>query len=160
MADMALVGYAELELKFGNLDPAIKRSVAAGSLHIKGKVSIYAPATAGNSPRTYTTGGQNIWYERGWGSKWALKGGGWHGRKKSETLGRKWTIEIRNGGMVGIIGNNVSYGPYVQDPEEQTHVHKAHGWKTTKQVADEEVDTVRNLFKREIDAALEGKIVL
>jgi hypothetical protein len=164
MSDLTILGIKELELKFGNLDPAIKVAVKAGALHIKGKVAVYPAATAGNQPRAYTTGGQNTWYERGYGPKWALKGGGWHGRKRSETLGRKWTIKLTNGGLVGIIGNNVSYGPYVQqggdeDPH-QTKVHAAHGWKTTGQVADEEADTVRDLFKRCIDKALEGKIIL
>jgi hypothetical protein len=65
-------------------------------------------------------------------------------------LGRKWTVAKENNGLTVIIGNNVSYSPYVHDPEKQAAFHKARGWKTTEQVANEETDVVM----RQLEAAL------
>lgn len=126
------------------------RVLRASAVHIKGKVATYPAATIANQPGAYP----KRWYERGYGSKYARKSGGVGGRKTSETLGRKWTIAQRNGGLTQVIGNNVSYGPYVQDEKKQARFHGARGWKTTQEVSEEEADTILNFVKAEIDKAL------
>ena len=125
-------------------------AMKAAALHIKGKINIYPPATEANSP----SNPKGRWYERGYGPKWNTLSGV-HGRKTSQTLGKKWTIGQADGGLTQIVGNNVTYGPFVQDPEKQAKFHKLHGWKTTAQVAEEEAETVVKFVKDEIDKALE-----
>lgn len=142
-------GLDKLKWKMQGVMPAVKVGIKAGTLHVKGKVAIYPKATIANDPS------QQRWYERGWGSKWHLKSGGWHGKKSSEMLGKKWTIEIRNDGLTGVIGNNVSYGPYVQSPDKQASALKKIGWKTTEEVAEEEKETVLNGIKAQVDKALQ-----
>ena len=156
MTTIQIKGLDKLEKKLGDIQPGVQAGIKAATVHIKGKIAKYPPATIANQPKSYSKGQWNTWYERGWGSKWALSGGGWHGRKSSETLGRKWTIEIRNNGLTGIVGNNVSYGPYVQDPERQARALKRIGWKTTSEVAEEEAQTVTDFIKGQIDKALSG----
>lgn len=129
---------------------AAKRGLQAGSVHIKGKTAKYPPSTAANSPS------QPRWYERGYGPRWRRVSGGIGGRKTSETLGRKWTTASRNAGLTQVVGNNVSYGPYVQDEDRQARALKRIGWKTIQKVADEEGDTVVNFVKKQIDSVLEG----
>ena len=109
--------------------------------HVKGKIDKYPQSTEANEPRSFVSGGKNSWYERGYGPRWARSDGGIGGRKTSETLGRKWTVNASHAQVV--IGNNVSYGPFVQDEEEQASFHKRRGWKTVQQVAKEEEPTVR-----------------
>lgn len=154
MATIQIKGLDKLQIKFEGIEPAIKHGIKASALHIKGKVDKYPASTGANSPKSFSSGGNNMWYERGWGSKWALKRGGWHGRKSSENLGRKWTIATENNGMTAKIGNNVSYGKWVQSPEYQARALKRIGWKTTEQVAEEEQLTVERFIKSEIDKAL------
>jgi len=53
------------------------------------------------------------WYERGYGPRWRVKSGAVHGRKTSQMLGGagpsgRWGDER-------VVGNNVSYAPFVQD---------------------------------------------
>jgi hypothetical protein len=71
----------------------------------------------------------------------------------SETLGRKWTIKSRDGGMSAVVGNNVSYGIFVQG-EKQAAFHARRGWKTTEQVADKEGPRVREYIAEAIRRAL------
>lgn len=154
MATIEIKGLDKLERKLGAIRPALARGIKASTLHIKGQIAKYPPATSGNAPKQYTKGQWNTWYERGWGQKWALSKGGWHGKKVSEMLGRKWTIKVVNKGMTGIVGNNVSYGPYVQDTERQAAPMKRIGWKTTGEVAEAELPRVMNFIQGEIEKEL------
>jgi len=153
-----------VHIEIEGLDKAIAKLVKAGKpkvlsaalkaagLHVKGKVAVYPAATEANSPGNPT----GKWYERGYGPRWIRKrAGGIGGSKTSETLGRKWTVDQPDSFSV-VIGNNVSYGPYVQDPEKQASFHAAHGWKTTEQVVKEETDAVMDFIRKEIRKALES----
>ena len=148
-SNVTIKGLDKLQKKLGGVNAAIVRGIKAGTLHIKGKIAKYPPSTIANSPS------MPRWYERGYGSKWRTKAG-IRGRKSSENLGRKWTVSYENGGMTGRVGNNVSYGPYVQGPEQQAHAMWVIGWKTTDDVADEEIDTVLDFINKQVDKALEG----
>lgn len=143
MATIEVHGIDKVKLMLASIaDPkTIAAAVKAAALHVKGKIAQYPPATVANQPKAYIPGQWNTWYQRGFGSKWARADGTVGTRKSSETLGRKWTIETRDRGMTAVVGNNVSYGPFVQG-DEQTWFHKAHGWKTTEQIADQEREAV------------------
>jgi hypothetical protein len=127
------------------IQPALK----AGAEHIKGKINQYPPATSANTP------GQKRWYERGYGPKWTRRDGSIGSRKSSEMLGRKWTTAPQ-GTRAYVIGNNVSYSPYVHDPEKQAAFHKARGWKTTAQVAEQEGPRVVAFIERWINKVIGG----
>jgi len=124
-----------------------KNALKAGALHIKGKVDTYPKSTSANSPS------QQRWYERGYGPRWKRRDGSVGGRKTSETLGRRWTIASEASGLRQVIGNNVSYGIYVQG-EKQAHFHADRGWQTTEQVAEQEEATVVAFVQAEVDKAI------
>ena len=128
-----------------------RRGLAAGALHIKGWIAVYAPSTIANSPSNPS----GRWYERGSGPKWRRKDGSIGSRKTSETLGRKWTTASRNGGLTQVIGNNVSYGPYVQSAENQAAFHEQRNWRTDEQAVEKEGGKVLDFVKSEIDRELE-----
>ena len=149
--EIKIEGMDELIKKLDDLDDLqkLRPAMMAGALHIKGKIAKYPPSSIANSEMNPT----GRWYERGFGTKTAT------GREypTSETLGKKWTVANRDKGLTKVIGNNVSYGPYVQSAEKQAKIHEQRGWKTDQQVADEEADTVLKSVKREVDKILEGK---
>lgn len=127
---------------------AVKAGLKAAALHVKGKIAKYPPSSEANVPN------QRRWYQRGYGPKWKLASGAVHGKKTSETLGRKWTVKSADGGLTQIIGNNVSYGPFVQSREDQAHFHKARGWLTVEDVAEQEAGKVVEFLQEHIDKAL------
>ena len=144
-------GMEPLLHKLDNLEDLqkVRPALMAGAIHIKGKIAQYPAKTIANSPSNPT----GRWYERGFGTR--TKTG--RAYPTSETLGRKWTVANRDRGLTKVIGNNVSYGPYVQSAEKQAKFHKQRGWKTDQQVAEEEADTVLDFVKDQVDKILEGK---
>ena len=147
-ASIEIKGLEELTSKINSLAGmyAIKTGLKSAGMHIKGKIAEYPPSSEANIPDEH-----GRWYERGWGSKWK---GGTGGKQTSETLGRKWTRKFIMGGLGVLVGNNVSYGDYVQG-ERQVGFHAARGWKTTDQVAEEETDEVVKFLKDHVDRELE-----
>ena len=145
-AAIRIEGLGRLQGKMRKLDDlqGVKNAMRAAALHVKGKIAKYPPASEANRPSE--TG---RWYERGYGMRWP--GGG---KKTSEMLGRKWTIGQRDAGLTQVIGNNVSYGVYVQDDEHQARFHKRRGWKTIQMIAEEEADRVNEFIKDAVDKIL------
>ena len=129
-----------------------KRALKAGAIHIKGVIAVYPPSDAANSPSNV----DGRWYERGYGPRWRRKRDGTvGGYKTSETLGKKWTTQEKKGGLQQVIGNNVSYGGWVQSDEKQSKVMAGRGWITDEQAIEQEGDTVLGFVKDEIDKDLE-----
>lgn len=145
-------GAQQLMAKLESLDRlnAIKPAIKAATLHIKGKIAVYPPASIANSP----SNDLGRWYQRGYGPRWKRKDGTTGGSKTSETLGRRWTTDYRNGGLTGVVGNNASYGPYVQQKEKQADFHRARGWLTDEDVIENERHTVERYILNAIDKAL------
>jgi len=145
-------GMDELLKKINTLEQmdGVKNAMRAAALHVKGKIAEYPPESEANRPGRIPS-----WYERGWGTKWNLAGGGTGGIKTSETLGRRWTIGKRDNGLTQVIGNNASYGPQVQDERNQAPFHKRRGWKTIQDVAKDETDEVLKFIKDEVEKILE-----
>ena len=126
-----------------------KRGLKAGAVHVKGTIKEYAPKSSANVPKSH-----GRWYERGWGSRYKRLDGVVTGRKTSETLGRKWAIGERAGGLQQVIGNNASYAEFVHDEEEQAKIHGDRGWKTDEEVLREEGDQVLEFIQREVEREL------
>jgi hypothetical protein len=149
-APVTIKGMEPLLRKLDNLEglKRVRPALMAGALHIKGKIAKYPPHSIANSPSNPS----GRWYERGYGTR--TKTG--RGYPTSETLGRKWTVANRDRGLTKVIGNNVSYGPFVQSAEKQAKFHKRRGWKTDEQVIDEEQDTVLDFVKDRVDRILES----
>lgn len=125
----------------------VSTGLRAAALHVKGKIAKYPPKTIANSPS------EMRWYERNYGPRWRRKDGSIGGRKTSESLGKKWTDTTENSGLTVIVGNNVSYAPYVQDEEKQASFHKARGWKTAQGVVRDEMDTIMRFVTSYLDKA-------
>jgi hypothetical protein len=154
-ASIEIRGLDKLQKRFASVTPGIKAGVKAATEHIELQVKKYPPLTLANQPKTYKTGAQNTWYQRGWGGKWALAGGGWHGKKSSEQLQQKWTSRMINSGLTGIVGNNASYAIYVMgERKDQAEALKKIGWKSVEDIAEDEAPTVANFITQHVEKAL------
>lgn len=151
---VTIKGLPELTRKIKNLQDfkQLVPELKASASHIKGSVAKYPPQTSANIP----AGPGSRWYVRGSGPRYMRKDGSvWKPKKAtSETLGRKWTTKKRDRGFTWAIGNNASYGPFVQDKNKQARIHKRRGWKTIQDVAKQEAPMVLNLIKKKIDRIL------
>jgi hypothetical protein len=145
-ANVEIKGLDKLVAKITRLSElrALDRGLRKGAEHVAIKVSKYPPETSANKPNGH-------WYERGYGPRWR---GGTGGKRTSETLGRKWTV-ARQRMLTWLVGNNVSYGKWVQDEDYQTWFHKRRGWPTTQMVAKLYSDLVTGFVKKEVDLELE-----
>lgn len=78
--------------------------------------------------------------------------------RRTGTLGRRWTTAMvrEAGGLVGKIGNNTEYGPWVQSARFQTRGHRATGWPTDEAVLERNREAIVQDFEQAIQAALEG----
>ncbi len=148
-------GWDKFRARIMGATAGLKSGVKAATVHIEGKVKSYPPATLANKPKTYKSGQWNTWYQRGWGSKWALADGSWHGTKSSEQLQQKWATHYENDGLTGIVGNNAKYAVYVMgERKEQAAALKTIGWKSVEDIAEQEHKTVQDFIKAEVDKAM------
>lgn len=69
----------------------------------------------------------------------------------SQNLGQKWTVQVErfSDGVEGIIGNNVTYGPYVQSRDMQAWMHQGR-WDTIEDIAEDELDMIGRIFAMEL----------
>ena len=136
----------------------------AGGVAIKGKVDDYPPSKSRPGRYSLRTHRPMGYYKRGtgWMSPIVRKGRAVryvNYKATSETLGRKWTITKRGAGVVAV-GNNVSYGPWVQSRVRvgnvgpQSRLMRAYGWKTIEDVADAEgskiVQQMENALRKKL----------
>lgn len=147
MARVQIRGLDELQKKFDALGKAgaLKRPMTKAVAHLHREIAVYPPSSSANSPANGYS-----WYERGFGTR-TRTGRAW---PTSETLGRRWTHEVSADGKRGEVGNNASYGPFVQSEERQASFHKRRGWLTDEKVADKEAATVVGFFDDEIKQLL------
>jgi hypothetical protein len=76
-----------------------------------------------------------------------LAGGG-----ESEQLGKSWTVNVRSGdgGVLGEVGTNTSYAPWVQG-DRQWNVHGKRGWKTVDRATEESMEDITGFFSEALD---------
>jgi hypothetical protein len=91
------------------------------------------------------------------GSKY-IRGYGFPGRPTSEKYGQRWTTKVTASasGLVGKVGNNASYGPYVGSSRFQTRQHAGSGWHTDAQAVAANEDVILADFQQAVDRALAG----
>jgi len=78
--------------------------------------------------------------------------------KRTGTLGRRWNTRVESGpsGLVGRVGNNVRYGPWVQASMFQTRFHAQTGWHTDAGAVAQNEDAILADFQQAVDRALAG----
>ena len=74
---------------------------------------------------------------------------------RSEDLGGRWTSKVKTSGrgVIGKIGNNASYAPWVQSHQFQAWMHRGR-WTTDLQAINRNRKNIERRFKLAIDKAL------
>ena len=140
-ATIEIEGLDELIRKLDDLKQLRKvhAGIQAAALYVKGKIAQYPDKSSANFP----SGPGSSWYERNKGT--------WYWRKRdntkvnygnSEMLGKSWTIKYNQSKFEAIVGNDTSYGIFVQG-SKQASFHKRRKWKTVETVAKEETRLVQ-----------------
>lgn len=75
--------------------------------------------------------------------------------RRTGTLGRRWTTRVTSSGnsITGTVGNNTSYGPFVQSQRFQARIHRGL-WQTDAQVVERNIDVIVDDFRAAIRSAL------
>ena len=76
--------------------------------------------------------------------------------RRTGGLGQNWNITFRDNGKTAIVGNSTPGGVYVQGHGKQSVFHKGGGWKTNRQVADQESRKVKEILSRHIAQWAQG----
>lgn len=76
--------------------------------------------------------------------------------RRTGTLGRRWTSRISQdaNGLEGKVGNNTSYGPFVQSQMFQAATHRGL-WQTDQEIATRETPFIVADFDQAIQEALD-----
>ena len=130
--NIELRGVDELKKMLGQVasTEVLRRGMQKVVYRVQGRMADYPPPPPGST------------YKRG-------------SDKRSEKLGQRWTTKVTTSGgnVQGKVGNNASYGPFVQSDMFQARVHKGR-WQTDRQVLREEEDNLVSIMQDEIDRAL------
>ena len=128
------------------VDRAMKVGMDAAMKRVRHDLN-YPKKTEANQPKAFSSKGNNRWYQRGFGPKWARKDGTVGGTMTSEVLGKSWTHKVKHMGGVwyGRWGTKVSYAPFVHG-EEQAGFHKARGWKSFDDIIQKRAREIGDLF--------------
>jgi hypothetical protein len=70
----------------------------------------------------------------------------------SENLGKKWVTEVRlfNRGVMGVVGNNVTYAPFVQG-DKQSKLFAMRKWMNLDSGLENASPTINEAFSKEMD---------
>lgn len=73
---------------------------------------------------------------------------------RTGTLGRRWVTRIKQTarGLLGEIGNNTPYGPFVQSERFQARIHRGR-WQTDEDAIRENESAIIRFFERALKAA-------
>lgn len=98
----------------------------------------YPPATVANRPPT-------PYYKRGYGMQRAGRRKPEYNDMKSENLGKQFYVQGTMGGYATEIGNRASYADYVVG-EGQAHFMKPKGWRKLREVAEEKIIEITQVY--------------
>lgn len=83
---------------------------------------------------------------------------GYRLRRTSEALGRSWTTKVSAGdhSLVGEVGTDTAYAPWVVDDERQARRMAQIGWQTVGQSLSAVSDDIQAIFDAAVDEILKG----
>ena len=78
--------------------------------------------------------------------------------RRTGTYGRRWNSKVSGSasGLVGRVGNNVPYAPFVGSSLFQTVWHRRTGWTTDSRAVAANQDVILADFQAAVDRALAG----
>lgn len=130
--------------------PVLTQGLEAAGLWVKNFMADYPPQRRGPQPfKTEKSKRFFFWAiahgERDFPYRRGMSG-------KSQSLADAWTVEVQPSGREVIVGNDTSYGPWVQDEDKpQSYFHKQTGWPTKQEVIRSKGDYVMGEILKKIE---------
>jgi len=117
-------------------DPQARRKLLTlATMELTDRARVYPNAGLWN----FEPGAQDngVWYQRLWGSRWrSKKTGRLAGRNTSQRLQRSWKVQLAPDSFSADVFTNVTYAPYLLDPNQRVGWAEAHGWQTVDELAE------------------------
>lgn len=151
MTDIVWKGVEELQARIEKINAVIPAAVTAAALHVKAQIAKAPPVRRGTMPMTPK---QHRWFMA------ALQEGlidvpyRRAASPLSERLEQSWTVAETDGGYSAVVGNDTSYGMFVQDREKQHAYHKETGWVTVQDVRESQEPVIRDMVAALIRKAI------
>lgn len=142
-------GLEQLVQKLGSLQAGnfLQGIMRAAAIRVRSKAQRYPPSTSANIPKPYP----GRWYQRGFGARWALAGGGAGGRRTSQRLGTRWYARVSS--TRAEIGNTAGYAPFVQG-DQQARALRRIGWKKLEDIGRAELPGIERDMQKEVERKL------
>jgi hypothetical protein len=68
-----------------------------------------------------------------------------------------WKVKPKVRDFAVQVGNRAEYAPYVHGDKRQAGIHRSSGWKRLRETAQNEMDKLVNILKKQVDRILEGR---
>lgn len=148
MATLEIEGMADLQRILGDVAAAqtLRRPMLRSVMRLQAHIGDYS-RSLGAPVATYMRGRGPV------NAQGAVR------RLTSQNLGKRWTTDVTTNGndVTGVLGNVVSYGPYVHDAELQAGFHRARGALTDVQVLADEEGWIMGEFERTVQDVCDGR---
>jgi hypothetical protein len=113
-------------------DPKARtRLLRLASLELSDRMRVYPPEGLYNHEPGAQ--GNGVWYQRQFGSRYRRKNGTLGGRNTSQKLQKNWRVE-RVDAFSTSVYTEVTYAPYLFDPNQRASWAASHGWKDLNEV--------------------------
>jgi hypothetical protein len=135
-------------------DPNSRRRILIrGTLELADRARAYPPEGIWN--RAPGTKGNNVWYQRQFGTRYMRKNGTFGGKNTSQKLQKNWFTEIqKEDEFSASVYTEVTYAPYLYDPAQRVGWAASHGWQTVDEIADNYAPRFVEIVSDEIDAQI------
>jgi len=136
-------------------DPASRRRVLMRAvLELKDLAAAYPVEGAWN--RAPGTKGNNVWYQRQYGTRYKRKDGTIGGRNTSQRLQKNWFTEVqRKDKFTASAFTNVTYAPFLLDMDRRVHWAAGHGWQSLDEIETDYMPRFEKIVLDEIDKQVE-----
>lgn len=154
MTTIRIDGLDKLENKLGRMASIklLKRPMHAAVKLIYAETQTYPPAS--RKKMKWKSSKQRAWFFA------ALRSGAIvvpYRRRHSGGLAGAWTelVAVRGKTLIGIVGNRISYGPWVMSPKKQANYHKG-TWPTTDDIVEKRKRQIVAEFEAAIRSSING----
>lgn len=136
-------------------DPASRRRVLTRAvLELKDLAAGYPVEGAWN--RAPGTKGNNVWYQRQYGTRYKRKDGTIGGRNTSQRLQKSWYTEVqRKDEFSASAFTDVTYAPFLLDPNRRVNWAAGHGWQTLDEIETDYTPRFEKIILDELDNQIE-----
>jgi hypothetical protein len=127
-----------------------KRLLLRAVLELKDLAAGYPVEGAWN--RDPGTKGNHVWYQRQFGTRYKRKDGSTGGRNTSQRLQKSWQTEVqRRDDFSASAFTDVTYAPYLLDPERRVSWAAGHGWQDLDTIQEQYTPRFEQLALDEVD---------